>query len=225
MSSTGDEQGRDRRDGEPQGWPAGGGRPEDGPRPTTGGSSPADRPGRDYPYGPPAPTAPPSSGPGWPAPWPTGVPPAWPAEPPRYGGYETSGPPPAYGPPPGHHGPPVYGPPPGQGGPPAWGPGRYDGGVDLAAETPRTPTSTIVLLVVSAVCFLSGVLALAGVPALIIAAVAAARVRTDPQRAVELTRIGWWVLGGVLAACLLLLVLLVVVLVAGTTAGSYALLP
>lgn len=219
MSSTGDEQGRD---GEPQGWPAGDGRPGDAPRPTAGGSSPAGRP--DYPYGPPAPPA--SSAPGWPAPWPGGAPPAGHGEAPRYGGHDAqapSGPPPTYGPP--SYGPPAYGPPPGQGGPPAWGPGRYDGGVDLAGETPRTPTSTIVLLVVSAVCFLSGVLAVAGIPALIIAAVAAARVRTDPQRAVELTRIGWWVLGGVLAACLLLLVLLVVVLVAGTTAGSYALLP
>ncbi|MEJ5912915.1 hypothetical protein [Pseudokineococcus sp. 1T1Z-3] len=90
------------------------------------------------------------------------------------------------------------------------------------------PTSTVVLLVVSAVAFFTGALTIPSVPSGILAVVAATSASRDLDRAERLTRLGWILLVGLTVAGLLLLVLVFVVLLvlvpaAISTAGSFPL--
>ena len=98
---------------------------------------------------------------------------------------------------------------------------RYGGG----ATDGGLPTSTVVLLVVSGLGVLTGFATLAGVPALIIAIVAATSASTDRERAERLTRTGWIVFVAIIAASVLLLVLGLVLLLAvggGLASGVFA---
>lgn len=135
-------------------------------------------------------------------------------------------PPPASGPPPGPYGPPSapygppsapygapspqYGPPvPYYGSPPGYGP-------PPGYAFPRpTPASMIVLVVLSALATTSCYFTLAGLPAVILGAIALSRNATDPQQAQRLARTGWIVLGGV-SAFIVLAVAVVVAVSMGT---------
>lgn len=94
--------------------------------------------------------------------------------------------------------------------PPGYGYGGY------APAGPPTPTSTIVLLIISGLTTLSGIFVLVGLPALILGIVAIAKNRTAPAEARKLTRIGWITYAAVAA----LHVLGLVGLLALATAGS-----
>lgn len=89
---------------------------------------------------------------------------------------------------------------------------RYGGGAPGggAGGGGGLPTSTVVLLVVSGLGVFTGFATLAGVPALIIAVVAATSAATDRDRAERLTRTGWIVFVAIIAASILLLVLALV---------------
>jgi hypothetical protein len=67
------------------------------------------------------------------------------------------------------------------------------------AYTPPTPASMIVLVVLSALAAASCYFSLAGIPAVILGAIALNTNRTDPQRAQHLAKIGWIVFGVVTA--------------------------
>jgi len=82
---------------------------------------------------------------------------------------------------------------------------RYGGGAPGGGS--GLPTSTVVLLVVSGLGVFTGFATLAGVPALVLAVVAAASASTDRERAERLTRTGWIVFVAVIAASVLLLLL------------------
>jgi hypothetical protein len=139
-------------------------------------------------------------------------------------------PPPAYGPPPGPYGPPPgpYGPQPGPYGQPPAPYGQPSGpqvpyygsppgyGPPPGYAFPRpTPASMIVLVVLSALATTSCYFTLAGLPAVILGAIALSRNATDPQQAQRLARTGWIVLGGV-SAFIVLAVAVVVAVSMGT---------
>jgi len=99
---------------------------------------------------------------------------------------------------------------------------RYDGGTPAAGGL---PTSTVVLLVVSGLGVLTGFATLAGVPALILAIIAATSASTDRERAERLTRTGWIVFAAVVVGTILLVVLGLVLLLAvggGLASGAFA---
>ena len=158
-----------------------------------------EQPGQGSPYGPPTGSVPPSGG-EVPPPVPPvpayGTPPGYPVPPPGYGP-GTYPPPPGYGPPPGYYPPPGY------------APGPY-------AYANPTPASMIVLVVLSAIAAASCYFSLAGIPAVILGAIALNTNRTDPQRAQHLARIGWIVFGAVTA---FIVVAIVVAIVVGTSGG------
>lgn len=161
-------------------------------------------------------------------------PPSWPATPPppspwgAPGGEQGQQPPPAPPQPPPQPQPPTaYGtggyPPPGppQGPPGGYGytggPGYGYGGYAPAAPPVPTPTSTIVLLVISALLTLSCYFALVGVAPMVMSIVALTRYRTDLESARRLTRLGWIILGSL---SVLIAIGLVVVFGFLVTSGS-----
>lgn len=79
------------------------------------------------------------------------------------------------------------------------GPGYGYGGYAPAAPPAPTPTSTIVLLVISALLTLSCYFTLAGVAPLVMSIVALTRYRTDMESTRRLTRLGWIILGSLSA--------------------------
>ena len=197
----------------------------------------SEQPGQWSPYGPPPGAVPPPSGDDVPPPPPPPpgfeAPPAPPfaAPPPAPSEQVFAAPPvpqppapgpagPVYGTPPGYPVPPPGYPPQGypqgfaQPYPPGYAPPGY-APVPYAYPNP-TPASMIVLVVLSAVAAASCYFSLAGIPAVILGAIALNTNRTDPQRARHLAKIGWIVFGAVTAFILLAIVVLVVV---GATSG------
>ena len=81
----------------------------------------------------------------------------------------------------------------------------------------RTPTSTIVLVVVSALATFTGLLALAGIPAGVLGILALLRGREAPDDARRLTRIGWIVFVAVVGVMLLAAIALFAALFAFST--------
>jgi hypothetical protein len=81
----------------------------------------------------------------------------------------------------------------------------------------RTPTSTIVLVVVSALATFTGILALAGIPAGVLGILALLRGRDAPDDARRLTRIGWIVFAAVCGVMLLAVVVMFAALFAYST--------
>ncbi|MFP5335116.1 MAG: hypothetical protein ACLGIV_07375 [Actinomycetes bacterium] len=154
-------------------------------------------PAADYPYAPQPwsqPEPPAAASPYGPPAGPYGQPAApQPPQPPPYG---TGGYPPA-GPPPGYTGGPGYG--------YTGGPGH--GGYTPSAPPAPTPTSTIVLLVISGLATLSCYFSLAGVPALVMSIIAMTKSRTEPESARRLTRTGWITFTVIAAVTVVLMVL------------------
>ncbi len=77
-----------------------------------------------------------------------------------------------------------------------------------------TPVSTIVLLVLSGLAVFTGVFTLAGIPAAALAIVALTRTTSDPAGVRRLTRIGWWIFGGLVLLGLVLGVVGIALLIA-----------
>jgi len=96
----------------------------------------------------------------------------------------------------------------GYGAPP---PAGYSGGYagtppGYGQPGPPTPASTIVLLVLSGIATVSFWLTLAGIVPLIMSIVALTKNRQDPEGAKRLTRIGWWVFGGLVVLGILMII-------------------
>lgn len=196
-----DEQGDEKAPADPPSWPAPaqpGAEQEPTPhepteqpteQPTTGGTSDA----AGYPYAGGNPTVPLSKdAPPAAAPTPYGPPDAQPAQA-QYGQ-------PQYGQPAPYAGGGAYGAP-----APGYS-GGYAGGPGYGQPSPPTPTSTVVLLVLSGIATLSFFLSLAGIVPLIMSIVALTKNRQDPEGAKRLTRIGWWVLIGLTVLGIVLLI-------------------
>ena len=160
----------------------------------------SEQPGQWSPYGPPPGSVPPPSGDDVPPPPPAyGTPPGYPVPPPQY--------------PQGYPQQPYAQPYPPPGYPQGYAPGYPPG---YAYPVPTTPASMIVLVVLSAIAAASCYFSLAGIPAVILGAIALNTNRTDPQRAQHLARIGWIVFGAVTA---FIVVAIVVAIVVGTSGG------
>ncbi len=183
------------------------------PAPMYGNPEPAEPPPGQNPEPPPFGTPPPES-----------QPPAYgaPAPPPPYGApsYGTPPPPPPYGAP--SYGTPPPPPPfaaPGYGPTPGFGAAGYGSTPGYGAPSSPTPTSAIVLVVISALATLSCYFSLAGIPALVLGIIALTRNAQDPEGARRMAKIGWIVLGAV-SAVILVLVVGFFVLVATTSSNG-----
>ena len=102
-------------------------------------------------------------------------------------------------------------------------PARPVAGTAGAPHDPEgaTPVSTIVLLVLSGLAVFTGWFTLAGIPGAALAIVALTRTGSDPAGARRLTRIGWWIFGGlVLLGVALAIIGVVLLFVLGDTAVS-----
>jgi hypothetical protein len=163
-------------------------------------------PGQPSPYGPPAgqgpaaatPSGDPATAPGYPPAAPYGAAPGYPPADP-YGAPAGYGQPAGYPPAPGYGAPPGYGYP-----PPA-----------------PTPTSAIVLVVLSGLATATCWGALAGLPGLILGIIALTGNSTDPERSRRMTRIGWITFGSVSLFTVLAVAAFIVIAVTADSGGGF----